>query len=102
MLESLSSDHFKPHMNETFTLSTEEVSFDAELVEVAERAMPRGGHPRAGAPNAFTLVFAAPPDAQVGQQTFAVSHPDLGTMQLFLVPHAPRDDGRAVYAAVLN
>ncbi|MDZ7712850.1 MAG: hypothetical protein U5L06_06955 [Rhodovibrio sp.] len=102
MLESLASQDFEPYLNQTFTLSTAEESFEAELVEVAETARPRGGRERDGVPRSFTLTFAAPPGTRAGQQTFAVSHAEMGTLELFVVPHGPQDDGRMTYLAVLN
>jgi hypothetical protein len=102
MLESLAGRDFERYVNQTFTLSTEQESFEAELVEVAERTTPRGGREREGVARAFSLTFAAPADIRAGQQSFAVSHPELGTLTAFMVPHGPDDDGRMIYLAVFN
>ncbi|MBK1670381.1 hypothetical protein CKO28_20360 [Rhodovibrio sodomensis] len=102
MLESLGGRDFERYVNQTFTLSTAEESFEAELIEVDESPRPRGGREGEGVPWAFSLTFAAPPATEAGQQTFAVSHPEIGTLELFVVPHGPQDDGRRVYIAVLN
>ena len=104
MLESLASRDFERYVNQTFTLSTEQESFEAELVEVDEKPRPRGGRERDGEGNAraFSLTFAAPADTRAGQQSFAVSHPELGTLTVFLVPHGPDADGRMTYLAVFN
>jgi hypothetical protein len=102
MLESLASQDFARYVNQTFTLSTEQESFEAELVEVEDRAQPRGGKEVEGVARAFSLTFAAPGNTRAGQQTFAVAHPEFGALKLFMVPHGPLSDGRMSYLAVLN
>lgn len=49
----------------------------------------------------FSLLFGAPPDAPVEQGIFHLEHPELGALDLFLVPMAA--DGRSVqFEAVIN
>ncbi len=68
--------------------------FDLELLQLDEtRAAP--GH------EAFSLVFGGPPDAPVTQATYRLRHPEVGPLDLFLVPLAA-DDRAVRYEAVIN
>ncbi|MDQ3145892.1 MAG: hypothetical protein M3R01_02970 [Actinomycetota bacterium] len=49
----------------------------------------------------FSLVFHAPRDRLVPQQTWSLRHPALGELALFLVPLGPDDDGMR-YEAVIS
>ncbi len=50
---------------------------------------------------AFSLTFHAAAHAGAGQQTFELSHAELGSAPLFLVPLGPEAEGMA-YEAVVN
>jgi hypothetical protein len=46
-------------------------------------------------------MFRAPGPGHLPQQTFAISHPELGEFPLFLVPRGPVEQSMA-YEAVIN
>ena len=74
---------FSQHLNSEFAFSTSSgVSFKAKLSE----ATASSGESAPGHRQPFSLVFSAPSRRQMSQETFTVTHPQLGTLQLFAVP----------------
>jgi hypothetical protein len=49
----------------------------------------------------FSLYFRGPPDAMLGQGSYAFDHDELGSLELFLVPLQPDADGPR-YESVVN
>jgi hypothetical protein len=47
----------------------------------------------------FSLVFRGPGEELLPQSTYLLEHPELGALQIFLVPIS-RDEGGARYEAV--
>ena len=79
MIEHLTAESFRPHLHEQFRLDSHPV----ELVEVTEIPREPGGR----AP--FSLVFQGGPSPPLPQRIYPVEHPELGAMDIFLVPIAP-------------
>ncbi len=79
MIDHLTAESFRPHLHERFRLDSRPV----ELVEVTE--MPGEGGSRAP----FSLVFKGGPDPPLPQRIYRVEHPEIGAMDIFLVPIAP-------------
>ena len=69
-----------------------------ELSEVASYPAMRGA-PRQ---EPFALVFAGPSETPFAQGLYALDHPELGRLEIFLVPIGPGPDGRHRYEAVFN
>jgi hypothetical protein len=76
---SLTVESFRPHLHEEFRLESHPV----ELVEVTEIPREPGGR----AP--FSVVFHGGPTPPLPQRIYRIEHPDMGTMDLFLVPIGP-------------
>lgn len=96
-LDEIQRETFAPHVKQTFKVSVEDVAFDAELIDVSplgETIGPKGRR-------AFSLVFRGPLDAFIEQRICKVEHGELGTMELFLVPIGPDDEGMK-YEAVFT
>ena len=90
-LERLTADDFRPHLHERFALApVGGESFGVELVEVAES----GDGP--GARRQFSLVFRGGPTPPLPQRIHALEHPQLGRLEVFLVPIGP-DSYQAVF-----
>jgi hypothetical protein len=68
---------------------------EAILVDVTEDR--RGGE----GTEQFSLIFRASPGAPIEQRIYAVTHPELGRSELFLVP-VGRDAAGVEYQAVFN
>ena len=84
-LSTLMPQDFEPLDGETFTLAASERELAIKLVEVRRlgAALREGG--------AFSLVFASPPGPVLAQGTYPVTHAALGTLEVFVVPLAPKD-----------
>ena len=83
MKEDFNRDRFITAVGTKFTLTDAEgESVDLELVEVSDpRERPHQ--------ISFSIVFAVPENFMVGQGLYDLQHPELGALQLFLVPVMP-------------
>lgn len=97
-MPKLTRTAFAPHQNTTFRLSqqTDDApSLDLELIEVTDKT------PQGFEGEQFSLIFKAPPDAPLYQQTYTLKHEAMGDIALFLVPVGQQDDG-LLYEAFFN
>lgn len=53
-----------------------------------------------GVGESFSLIFRAHGNAKLGQETYTVTHPNVGTFPLFLVPVGRAASGRDIQAVV--
>lgn len=83
MLESLTIADFAPRVGDRFRIDATEdgTGRDAELVEAAPvgEAGPGGRVP-------FSLIFRDPGGVVLPQRIYRVDHPELGSLDIFLVP----------------
>ena len=79
MTEHLTVESFRPQLHEEFRLESHTV----ELIEVTEIPRAPGGR----AP--FSLVFQGGPVPPLPQRIYRVEHPELGAIDIFLVPIGP-------------
>ena len=86
MIEHLTAGTFAPHLHDEFRLESHPVA----LIEVTEIPREPGGR----AP--FSLVFQGGPSPPLPQGTYRVEHPELGAIEIFLVPIA-QDRYEAVF-----
>lgn len=82
---------FEPHLHETFSFDTGEGPIELELVEV-ERA--REANVPEGLPEPFSLIFRGPSTPILGQDTYRIVHPVLGSFEVFVVPIVSRSENR--------
>jgi hypothetical protein len=91
-------EDFEGYREKTFMVSAgSEVSFEAELIEVAPMGDTAGSNGR----RAFSLVFRGPHTEEPIQQTYTLDNADLGSLDLFLVPIGPDEKGMK-YEAVFT
>ena len=89
---------FEPLLEETFRVSGgEELVFEARLIEVS--AMGETPGPEGRLP--FSVVLRGPENEAPEQGIYSVDHDDLGSMEIFLVPIGPDDEGMK-YEAVFT
>jgi hypothetical protein len=50
---------------------------------------------------AFSLLFTTAPGPSLPQATYPITHPELGTLELFMVPLGPKD-GRNRYEVIFT
>lgn len=86
---SLTAADFEPLSGETFTLDTGRGELALQLKEVRRR----GSAVRDD--GAFSLDYRSPPGPFLPQGTYPITHPALGTLDLFIVPLGPKDGGNS-------
>ena len=87
---------FAPHIGGTFRMHAgPSTTLDLELVEVSEL--------RENRERPFSILFRTPGTEHVPQGTYRLEHPEIGAIELFLVPIGPDREGRNMqYEAVFN
>jgi len=90
----LTVDDFEPRLQQEFHLQAPN-ELTLKLVEVRRlgQAMREGG--------AFSLLFVSARGAFLPQATYELTHPELGTLELFIVPVGPAAGGNG-YEAVFT
>jgi hypothetical protein len=89
VLEALTCDDFEPFVGQGFEL----VPPGGEPLEVVLSSAQRGAAPGDGNRVPFSLIFHAVPEPVVAQQICCLRHPDLGELELFVVPIGPDPNG---------
>src|SRR6266550_1306544 len=95
---NLTEQEFSRHLNSTFKLDLEGHTLELILVEV--KAYMPGKNEQAGMER-FSIYFDGPSDHRLPQQLYHLEHPDMGSLDLFLVPVAG-DEKKLRYEAVFN
>ena len=89
---------FQPLVGQTFGLQiTEASSLELTLTE----AKLGQWQPPEGPASAFELLFQGPSDPLLPQATYRLTHPELGPLDIFIVPIAHSGEG-TTYQAVFN
>src|SRR5258708_15015036 len=83
---------FSSHLDTIFEMQTSDGVVPLKLV----KADPAGASGREG--GAFSLLFAAPAGPWLPQAIYPLTHPALGTMEIFLVPIGPLSGGNGYQA----
>lgn len=89
--QDMGHDRFEACLDDTFTIDVEGgESVEATLAEVSDR----GDAPAEGERDrAFSLLFQGAGNVRIPQGIHRLRHPELGEMDLFLVPVGPDDEG---------
>jgi len=82
---ALTAADFEPFNGGDFTLAAASGEFVLKLTGVRHL----GAALRAG--GAFSLTFTTPPGPFLPQAIYPITHPELGTVELFIVPLGPKD-----------
>jgi hypothetical protein len=87
MLEKLTALDFTPHLHDHFTITLQDGQpYVLELVSVRELGEAR--QPTSRRP--FSLHFINPrTDSYLGQRIYCLEHPQMGNLELFMVPLGP-------------
>jgi hypothetical protein len=97
MLQDLTPGSFEEHLGSRFHIHAGDGrSVEAELYQVARHEEHDG--PRK---QPFSLFLRGPRDIVLPQQIYRVEHERMGTMEIFLVPVGPDEQGMR-YEAVFN
>ncbi len=95
-LGTVTRETFDPHLGPGYTLHAGERTIPLELVSVSSLPT-RPGAARAS----FSLLLRAAERAHVPQAIYAITHAELGTMDVFVVPLGPDRVGMT-YEIVFN
>ena len=94
-LQALTAGDFEARLKDVFRLKTASAELTLELAEVRRLGQAR----RAG--GAFALLLVSPPGPFLPQAIYPLTHADLGTLELFIVPIGPAHGGNG-YEAVFT
>ena len=95
MLEHLSAEDFSKKLNTVFKVYySDDRVFEAELVEVFELKTNVNVE-------SFSLIFLIPVEFGFEQGVYKIEHPEMGTMELFIVP-IRQVESKIRYEAIFN
>lgn len=77
-LALLTAEHFSPLIGSALAIEGSDDSLTVESVETFSSSSPR--------PQAFSVVFTTPESRHGEQGVYHLRHPDLGVLQMLLVP----------------
>lgn len=96
-LAMLTKADFDPCLGTTFQLETAPgESVALELIEIS--GYPQRTIQSGATREAFSLLFRGAKDLAVSQQIYKLTHPELGSYELFLVPVGPDEQGMRMEA----
>lgn len=95
-LDQITSSDFRPHLGSEFRITFPDGVYTLTLSEVKD-LKPWEEQKRLG----FTLTFRGQSKAILPQGMWGLQHDDLGSLELFLVPMQPDQEG-PLYEAVFN
>lgn len=100
-LDQLTIAHVRPTVGSAYALDLGEYgALDLTLLSAESHGDPAAGSdPAVRQP--FALEFRGPLDPQLGQATYQLVHPELGSLAVFLVPVARDADGMR-YQAIFS
>lgn len=84
-MDQITRADFAECLGERFEIEHERAVVSASLAEVTPLSSPTTPVPRAGGRESFSLTFLAPRTWRLPQGTCRVSHPKLGSLDVFLV-----------------
>lgn len=99
MIDFPTEANFAKHLNTNFRIELESSqAVEIKLIAVTPRVVE--AHEQAGMER-FSVTFAGPADLFLQQQIYRVTHPEMGELEIFLVPIGKEADGFR-YEAVYN
>ena len=97
-LDTATVEEFGPLVGDRFALDAgEEGNVELELTA----AVPSRNPAPEGARHPFTLTFVGPSEPLLPQRIYRLGHPDLGALEIFIVPIG-RDEAGTTYEAVFS
>jgi hypothetical protein len=93
-LANYTKSTFVSYLNSVFQIQTGSGNVAVTLTSVDDRPAPTGGE-------CFSLLFVGGSESR-SQNTYVVSHPALGTFNLFLVPAGSDENGAQKSVATIN
>jgi len=97
--EWLTYPDFAGRVGERFDLVAGETTWPAELVDATESSESGGPGPAGQQRRQFSVVFRLPAEPVLAQGIQRLVHPEMGALDLFLVPIGPDAEGMRYEAA---
>jgi len=95
MSRSYKRDEMAAHLNSTFQIHfSPDIVKDAELINVSELTE-MGGY------ESFSISLLIPEECPIQQRIYQIGHPEIGEMELFIVPSG-KDEKGTTYASIFN
>ena len=91
-------DEFRERLDDIFLLRAEPLTIEVKLTEAEPIGSPR---PDAARRQPFSLVFTGPQQPLLPQAIYRLEHPEMGELDIFLVPIGSDPEGTR-YEAVFN
>jgi uncharacterized protein DUF6916 len=88
-------ERFRPHIGSDFTIDDRGQRVVLRLAHVADGGFANGMHQ-------FSLIFHGPADRVLPGAIHALSHPSIGTLDIFLTPVVGSNASRTVYQACFS
>ena len=102
MIETLTLEHFTPHLDTEFVCRTPDGgAYPLRLTEAEAVGQPSKSPPKAESRSAFSLIFQGPQSPILPQSIYSLEHTTLGTLPLFIVPIG-REEAGVLYQAIFN
>ena len=102
MLDKITVSEFSEHLNSTFRMHPESGDpLEVKLIEATELSSGSGPGEESRKRKPFSLVFRGPKEPELPQKIYKMEHGKLGTLDFFLVPIGPDQEGMC-YQAVFN
>jgi hypothetical protein len=95
-MRTLELADFRGHIDQQFTVVAGEKRLDLVLTEAVPVA---GGRPGSRGP--FSLIFRGPAEPMLPQATHNIEHPQLGPLDIFIVPIG-KDGHGVLYQAIFS
>jgi hypothetical protein len=80
---------FESHLSTSFRVETSPAE-SQDLTLIAAEALPE--RPGPGRRDPFSLIFRGPMTRRLSQKIHRLAHPEMGAIELFLVPLGPEGD----------
>jgi len=94
MLDKLTSKDFTRYIHQSFFIHFEQAEkLKVELIQVTELQAGSKDSSKPPRRNPFSIVFRGPKDLVLPQKIYQIEHKDTGTLELFIVPIGPDEEG---------
>ena len=102
MANEISYERFSQHQGETFVISREDIGqVETVLIQVDDLRREGDQRPLEIRSDSFSMLFKAPRDKMLGQGMYLVTHKEMESHNLFLVPIEP-DAESCYYESIIN
>lgn len=96
MQDTLTRDRFQALLDKSVELWVDNLALPAQIIEVSAHTQHDDSEREP-----FSVVFVTGTQDNHGQQIYTLKHPEIGVVELFLVPLGPKGTGMS-YEAVIT